>query len=167
MKKAWLEHIYQQLHQDGYLWARQCCFYHDEYAKEVMQLVYLKLLEGKARYNNQSAIKTWFFAVIRYTAIDYLKKQQQFVSLVKEPDTMHIPEETKEQTLEYTRLLKQLPARQQQVLLLYFYHDQTLAEIAEVLDISLGSVRTHYDRGKKKLKSILINQQELWQRMIN
>jgi len=54
MNKNWQEHIYTQLHRESYLWARQCCSYNDEHAKEVMQIVYLKLLEGKATYNGKA-----------------------------------------------------------------------------------------------------------------
>jgi DNA-directed RNA polymerase specialized sigma24 family protein len=37
------------------------------------------------------------------------------------------------------------------VLQLVFYHGMTIEEAAEVMHISLGSARTHYDRGKKAL----------------
>jgi len=55
----------------------------------------------------------------------------------------------------YLEILTQLPQRQQQVLLLVFYHNLKLHEVADVLNIGIGSVRTHYDRGKKKLKILL------------
>jgi RNA polymerase sigma-70 factor (ECF subfamily) len=44
-----------------------------------------------------------------------------------------------------------LPRRQRQILELVFAHDMTIADAAEVLEITVGSARTHYDRGKKRL----------------
>lgn len=166
MTQKWLAQIYQQLHRDGYLWARQCCLYNDEHAKEVMQLVYTKILEQKAKYDKRAALKTWFFAVIRYTAIDFLKSQPLYISLDSLPDIAAIPAETHDSPIDYTTLLNQLPQRQHQVLLLYFYHGQNLQEIATVLNLGLGSVSTHYHRGKKRLKSLLLNQQAQWQQKI-
>jgi len=47
--------------------------------------------------------------------------------------------------------LTQLSDRQQQILQLVFYHDLSLNQAAEVLHLSQGSVRKHYDRAKKTL----------------
>lgn len=43
--------------------------------------------------------------------------------------------------------LQQLPGRQREVLVLRYYLDQSEAEIAEALEISRGSVKTHASRG--------------------
>lgn len=153
MKIQWLEHMLRQHHQEAYSWALQCCFHREEEAKDVLQTVYLKVLEGKARFGEKSSPKTWLFSVIKYTAIEYLKQ------LPLTMEVMDTWEEETEEELYYDSLIRKLPERQQQVLLLVFYHNQTLEEVAQILDISIGSVRTHYDRGKKRLKELILKQQ--------
>ncbi|WP_237390293.1 RNA polymerase sigma factor [Fulvivirga sediminis] len=143
------------MHKEAFLWARQCCFYDSDTANEVLQQVYLKVLEGRAKYRGNSTVKTWLFSVVKYTAIDLLKKESKFSSLDM-ADISRLPNDTSEtETENYEALLKLLPERQQEVLLLVFYHNLTLEEVAEVLNVSLGTVRTHYDRGKKKLKELI------------
>jgi RNA polymerase sigma-70 factor (ECF subfamily) len=48
-----------------------------------------------------------------------------------------------------------LPTRQREVLHLVFYAELTLEDTAIALDVSVGSVRTHYHRGKKRLSVLL------------
>lgn len=154
MNNNWLEYIYKNLHKEAYIWARQCCSYNDEHAKEVMQLVYLKLLEGQATYKKKATIKTWLFSVIRFTSLDYLKRTTAHINIEDVEHLMAAPIQVESED-SYQDVLKKLPARQHQVLLLVFYHNLTLVAVADVLGLSIGSVRTHYDRGKKSLRTLL------------
>jgi RNA polymerase sigma factor (sigma-70 family) len=51
--------------------------------------------------------------------------------------------------------LEKLPARQAETLHLVFYQDLTLNEASQVMRVSLGSVRQHYERGKARLRELL------------
>src|SRR5215475_13284463 len=57
-------------YRESYGWALSCCSRNPHEAENVLNIVYLKALEGKARFDGRASFKTWLFAVIRKTAMD-------------------------------------------------------------------------------------------------
>jgi len=152
-------------HQASYGWALGCCSRDPAEAESVLQTVYLKVLDGRARFDGRSSFKTWLFAVIRKTAIDERRRSVlRGLRLVKlgQAILFRAPEESLDQTVYrsqieilFQRALARLPGRQREVLQLVFYHDFTVAGAAEVMGCSIGSARTHYERGKKRLYKLI------------
>lgn len=155
MNRSQLETFLRQHHREAFLWARQCCGFDGELAKDVMQQVYLKVLEGKARLKTEEHPKTWLFSVVRFTALDELRGKGKWMAVEIEEDMAWESEPT--ETESHEDLIRRLPKMQQEVLLMIFYHDMTLEEAAKVLQLHIGTVRTHYDRGKKKLKEWIMD----------
>ncbi|SHO63773.1 RNA polymerase sigma factor [Algoriphagus zhangzhouensis] len=153
MNRTELEHILKQLHRDAYIWARQCCQFDDELAKDMLQQSYLKILEGKAKLKDPKKAKTWLFSIIRYTIIDEYRKAGKVVPLEESYDPIDTIEEV--DSTDYEGIIKKLPEMQREVIMAVFYHQMTIAESAEILQINVGTARTHYERGKKKLKELI------------
>ncbi len=155
----------ETLHSASFGWALNCCRRDRAEAEEVLQTVYLKILEGKARFRGEASLKSWLFAVIRKTAIGEHRKnllrklrwsdsseQATLVSPLEQPGLAFEKSET--QAL-FQTALRTLPRRQREALHLVFYQDLSLREAADVMGISIGSARQHYDRGKKRLRESL------------
>ena len=153
-------------HCSSYGWALSCCGRDGVEAEEVLQMVYLKILEGKARFRGESSFKTWLFAIIRNTARserrkNLVRKLRLLSSSKREADMRPRSEkpdialERSETQLRFKRALQQLPARQRETLHLVCYEDLNLQEAAGVMGISIGAVRSHYGRGKKRLRDLL------------
>jgi len=151
----------ERLHTASFGWALSCCRQNRSDAEEVLQTVYLKILQGKALYRGESKLQTWLFAVIRKTAISERRKQLlRSLSSIVSPGTGSNVElesdfERTEMQRRFQEALAQLPARQRETLHLVFYQDLSLSEAAEVMNVSVGSARRHYERGKKRLREAL------------
>ena len=162
MEREKLESALEALHPASFGWALSCCYRDREEAEEVLQMSYLKIIEGKARFDGRSSFKTWLFAVIRHTALERYRwrrvRQMLFVETGSPPRPDQILERS-ERTQRLLRALLKISIRQREVLELVFYHDMTIEEAAQSLGISLGSARVHYERGKRRLFSIL-NEEE-------
>ena len=155
----------ESLHPESYGWALSCCYRNAGEAESVLQTVYLKILQGKARFDGRAKFKTWLFSVIGRTAAD---RRRRFLlhrlGLARyetyEPGDKNIdrPDEAvyrSEVQVLLLRALAQLPGRQRQTLQLVFYHDLSLEDAARVMNVSVGSARTHYERGKKRLRQLV------------
>jgi RNA polymerase sigma-70 factor (ECF subfamily) len=166
MEIAELKAELERLHSASFGWALSCCRRDHTEAEEVLQTVYLKILEGKARFGGESSLKTWLFAVIRKTAAtEYRRRLLRGFRLTAEPErTVEYvaPNEPQSATFEraelqghFQRAMKNLPKRQREALHLVFYQDLSLREAADVMGVSIGSARQHYERGKKRLRESL------------
>ena len=148
---------------ESYGWALCCCSRDAAEAENVLQAAYLKILEGRARFEGRSAFKTWLFSVIRRTAADARRRKFfRRLRLVAYAQGAARGVEGLDETIYrsemrdlFRRALAALPRRQAEVLQLVFYHDLSLSEAAEVMCVSLGSARTHYERGKRRLRRLL------------
>jgi RNA polymerase sigma factor (sigma-70 family) len=159
----------EQLHVSSYGWALHCCGRDRTMTEDVLQTVYLKVLEGKARFDGKSALKTWLFGVIRKTAASERRSRMvwslRFRFFIDREDpgsgeSVDGPLLASEERAVFSRALTRLPRRQQEVLHLVFYQDLTIEEAAAALGVSVGSVRTHYERGKKRLRIELEQMEE-------
>jgi RNA polymerase sigma-70 factor (ECF subfamily) len=166
LSAAELEARLSELHEDSFGWALSCCGWVHADAEDVLQTTYVKVISGRARFGGRSAFRTWLFGVIRQTAREQRRRARSHVEraelLALEPDAGRtrdlLPDERHERSEQGEVLLAamdELPDRQREVLHLVFYQDLTIREAAEVMEVSLGSARVHYERGKKRLRSLL------------
>ena len=57
-----------RVHPQAYAWAVRCCRDGRAEAEDVLHEAYVRVLDGRARFDGGSAFRTWLFAVIRRTA---------------------------------------------------------------------------------------------------
>jgi RNA polymerase sigma factor (sigma-70 family) len=158
-----LETRLERLHEESFGWALSCCRGERAQAEDVLQSAYVRVLSGRAVYGERSHFRTWLFGVIRRVALEEhrrVRTEQARTVVLEHPAARAVvdgktrPDEH-ESSHALHGALAQLPARQREVLHLVFYQDLSIAEAAEVMEVSVGSARTHYERGKARLRTLL------------
>lgn len=154
----------EALHDAAFGWARACCRGDADLAREVLQVSYVKVLDGRAVYEGRSSLRTWLFGVIRRTAAEQRRRRwlprlrEHAASQGADPAPAATPaddlsaRERREQT---RRALMHLSRRQREILHLVFYEELTVEQAAEILDLGVGSARVHYARGKERMRRML------------
>ncbi|MFQ6046619.1 MAG: RNA polymerase sigma factor [Gemmatimonadales bacterium] len=161
-----LERELERHHRAARGWALSCCAWDETTAQDVLQASYLKILDGRAKFAGRSSFKTWLFGVIRRTAAEHRRRKlvRRFVplsrldALPEGPAGEADPETVTARSDESRRLiaaLLRLPRRQRELLHLVFYQDLSISEAAAALGVSIGTARTHYERGKRRLRELL------------
>ena len=155
-----LEARLEALHDRSVGWALACSGWDRDEASDLLQIVYVKVLEGRARFEARSRFSTWLFGVIRVTASERRRKRLRRRLLLRENLAAHVASVRADEgiSIESARLrsaLSELPRRQREVLHLVFYSDLSIREASEVMGVALGTARVHYERGKKRLRERL------------
>ncbi len=153
-------------HRASFAWALACCHWDRAIAEDVLQSAYLKVLDGRARFRGESDFRGFLFGVIRRTATEERRRRALRALL---PGRLFAHDHAEdahdhgglaslihdERAQRLLAVLGELPRRQGEVLHLVFYQDLSIAGAAEVLGISVGSARVHYERGKARLRELL------------
>ncbi len=139
-----------------------------ELAEEVLQDVMLSAWKNAANFRGDSKVLTWLLSIARNRAINtFRKKKPSLVALedafeLRGSDTGPLEQvERNDRRQEVAKALHQLAEPQREVLLLVFYHQLTGPEIAEVLNISVGTVKSRLHRAKQALRQVLEVQGEV------
>ncbi|MBO7229751.1 MAG: RNA polymerase sigma factor [Bacteroidales bacterium] len=121
-----------------------------EVAKDILQDTFVSLWENKEKVE-PSKIKNWLFTVAHNNMLKLFRYN-------KIRQNSFIEENSSESNLENTQLidqlLKQLPDRMRQCLMLKDWQGFSIKEIAEILDISEENVKVNIFRAKVKLKEL-------------
>ena len=112
-----LEFELDRLHKASFGWALRCCAWNPAEAEDVLQIAYLKILEGKARFDGRSSLKTWLFAIIRRTAMEQRRRAFFRDLLLRKFNSRNgsSPDPVQATPDSLTFQLKKLPTRQQEV----------------------------------------------------
>lgn len=161
-----LEARLERLHDASFGWACSCCGWNEAEAEDVLQNAYVKVISGRARFDGRSSFRTWLFGVIRLTALErhrwlrsLERRRERVAAHVRAAGSGVVEPVDRVERAERARMLREalntLPDRQRQIVHLVFYEAMTIREAADVMAVSIGSARVHYDRAKKKLRALL------------
>lgn len=137
---------------------------HQVMAEEVTQDVFLKVWQQPTRWNPAlGQFSSWLLTITRNAGIDRLRKERRHWTPTQ--DQAELMGEFGEEMavgenpywydgLILARLLQQLPPEQRLLIELAFYQGYTHSELAENLQLPLGTVKTRLRTGLQKLRTL-------------
>ena len=138
--------------------------YTPELAEELLQESFLSIWEKAPLFDSaKAAPSTWIYTIARNKKIDYLRKngraplnEGEMAEIAPEP--LPHPNEALMRIQDSERVMQEierLPDEQKILMMKAFYEDKSHSEIAEELDIPLGTIKSRIRAAMLKLKDVL------------
>ncbi|PIC78109.1 RNA polymerase subunit sigma-70 [Sporosarcina sp. P19] len=133
-------------------------------AEDVVQEVFVTYFQKRDQFRNEASMKTYLTKMTANRAKDYLRSWKHKKDVVFETIFV-LTKSSEQQLLEQEQLaslekhLFQLPLKYREPLLLYYYDEQSVAEIAEFLELNENTVKTRLRRAKLQLKNFFAEEE--------
>lgn len=102
---------------------------------------------------NPNAMKSWFYKIIVRTSLDFLRRRNK-VTVVDETTIQLHSQGVSDQyeNLDLHRALNELSPDYRSVIVLRYFEDLKIEEVAEILDLNVSTIKTRIYKGLKLLR---------------
>jgi len=124
-----------------------------ENSLDIVQDSILKALRSIDRLEEINYLKTWFYRIIVNTSIDFIRKHRRVTVMDDDILVVHLPQLEDEMTdMDLREAIDQLPPKYKTLIILRFFEDLKIDEIAEITGHNVNTVKTRIYRALKKLR---------------
>ena len=135
---------YEAMYRLAYTYVRN-----EEDALDIVQESVYKAIKNASKVQQESYIRTWLWRIVMNTAVDYIRSRKNETELDAAGET---GKEDTYQDFDTLEALKILDEREKAVVILRFFEDQKLDDIARILHENTNTVKSILYRSLKKLR---------------
>ena len=135
---------------------------HRAMADDITQDVFLNVYRRFGEYRGEASIRTWLLRITHNVSMNYLRsaffRRALLVDRIRGRGSGMSAEEEfieREAANEVWRLVFRLPAKYREVLVLQAKYELSVAEIADILDIPVGTVKSRLFAARRRLSAML------------
>lgn len=148
-----------------------------EEASDVVSEAFIRVYNAISTFKGNSSFSTWLYRIMTNCFLDLRKKVKPVSSLevatqsgngeverqIEDPGpTPHEQSEKTEREERVERAVNKLPEYQRAMIVMYHVDLLTYEEIAEALDLPIGTVKSRLNRARLSLRDFLMRDQELF-----
>lgn len=138
--------------------------------EDIAQEVFIKVYKNISKFNEESSLYTWIYRITMNACIDQIKKEKKITYINTQIETedgnIEVQIEDESQKLDdilenkirresLIKAIKSLPAEQRALIVLRDIRQFKYMEIAEMLKLNLGTVKSKISRARQSLKECL------------
>ena len=160
-----MEEVYERYKQDVFIYLVSLT-HNNILSEDLLSETFLSAIKSLPNFKGKSSIKTWLFSIARHKWYDHLRREKKEVSFdhlaehyLYEEGGLEEQVTQEEMSEKIYRLLGKESLRNKEIVLLRI-EGYSFYEIAKKHDISESSARVIDFRTKKKLRNILLKEEE-------
>ncbi|MEI2315990.1 sigma-70 family RNA polymerase sigma factor [Bacillus paramobilis] len=127
---------------------------------DVVQEIYIQLYESLRKYDNEKPFRPWLIGLAIKQIHSYRRKRWMRLRIVKKAEEQRKPVQidfsndvvSKISNQKLIELIHKLPYKLKQVIILRYLHDYSQEEVAQILHIPIGTVKSRIHAALKKLR---------------
>jgi RNA polymerase sigma-70 factor, ECF subfamily len=131
-------------------------------AEDLLSEVFLDVWRQAGRFECRSSVSTWLLSIARYKALSTRRRRteaeldQKIEATVADPaDDPEVALQEKNRDELLRRALTRLSPEHRQVIDLVYYHEKSVDEVAQILDVPPATVKTRMFYARKKLAELV------------
>jgi len=127
--------------------------------EDLLQEVFLKIHANLGNLKEENKLESWVYQITRNTISDHFRRQKPTVNLPEELEIEQNQEENEaieKLALSIKAMILLLPQKYKEALILTEYQGLTHKQLADRLGISLTAAKSRVQRGREKLKEMLL-----------
>ena len=137
--------------------------------EDLAQEVFVRVYRGLERFRGEARLSTWIYQITYRVCLEELQRphrRQSYISLDRNADDPG-PDPASATDRAFARVehrdtvdrgLAKLPPPYKMVLTLYYLQERSYQEIAAIMELPMGTVKTYLHRAKKYLRTFLLDE---------
>ena len=152
-----------QKYQERLYWhIRNYVHFHQD-ADDIIQNTFIKVFKNIKGFESKSKLYTWMNRIATNESINYINKNKRHVHSNVDEHLIEFEEKLKADTyfdgdaaqLNLIKAISKLPLKQKTVFNMRYFDELSYADISEILDTSIGSLKASYHHAMKKVETHL------------
>lgn len=156
--------IYERYHGKLLHYTMRIAFTGEEEAEDILQDAFIKIWKNLNEYNNSLKLSSWLYRIVHNEAVSFLRNKHSYGKSNTSPlddkvldelyGSMELETDREEKHTLTNEVLRQIPEKYRQYLILKFYEKMSYEEISDILKVPEGTVATRINRAKNIFRKI-------------
>ena len=124
-------------------------------AEEVTQDIFLKVWRALPSYDGRASLSTWVYAIARNTCLSAVRSESYRKTTLLEESQEPTVSSIGPLNVTLKQCLSRLPDVQRDVITMFYFEDRNVAEVAQLMDLPEGTVKSHLHRARRALGEMM------------